>query len=121
MAKHSTYIRKYFVEIQTASKKLHNLACFAAKLWNTQRAVKDRMTRTPHTIILEYVDIAHGADLTSSKLLTLVVKAKLVYAFTHLPATFPAIEQFNTASAFVEIVPLRHCIAIMQYLTVAFP
>ena len=49
-----------------------------------------------HTVYLEYTNIAHG-----------------VY--------FPAIEQFNTASAFVEIVPRWHCIAIMLYLTVAFP
>ncbi|MBR5822880.1 MAG: hypothetical protein IKY67_01905 [Paludibacteraceae bacterium] len=36
-------------------------------------------------------------------------------------AYFPAIEQLYSASAFVEIVPKRNCIAVMQYLTVAFP
>jgi hypothetical protein len=49
-----------------------------------------------HTVYLKYANIAHGAY-------------------------FPAIEQLYTASAFVEIVPKRNCIAVMQYLTVAFP
>ena len=42
---------------------------------------------------------------------------------TNIPhcTNFPAIEQLYSASAFVEIVPKRNCIAVMQYLTVAFP
>lgn len=35
---------------------------------------------------------------------------KPVYAFTYLFTTFPAIGQLNSASAFVEIVSLRHYI-----------
>ena len=60
-----------------------------------------------HTVYLKNTNISYGAYLTSSKMLAFIVKAKLVYAFTHLPATFPAFEQLYTASTFVEIVPKR--------------
>ena len=60
-----------------------------------------------HTVYLKNTNISYGANLTSSKLLAFIVKAKLVYAFTHLPAIFPAFEQLYSASAFVEIVPKR--------------
>ena len=56
----------------------------------------NRLQENFHTIYLKNADITHSTN-------------------------FPAIEQLYSASAFVEIVPQWNRIAVMQYLTIAFP